>query len=259
MAESGCLRSIAVQNISVAGNIENSTGATATVDNFTTTFVRSLHGKTGIDVNTDIYKPIIEAINNLPAPTAGAAAITANYAARLNEMFGSEIAGGDPIAAAAAAAATKAQVKRVSITGDTAVDQIADGARDPNVWQVYRIEGDATNNNRVINLPAAVVGHSLLFVGSSDAVFPDNGGGPFTLTFTALDAYDAGSLGVSATSNKRTNVTAAQAAAGNTNLVLTPQADNLAFGASFIMCTCSVAGTWHIAFVGDANVTPSFA
>lgn len=275
MAEAGCLRdNVAVQNLEVlgqatiAGTIEKPSGANGGILNPSDIAIghaRTIDAAAGATThaNTDLKIKCIDAWRNLPTLVNAATSVDVNYAKRLNECFGSTLTVADTIGTGAATA-TVNQVKELVITADVIAARVQDGARTAGQFQVYRITGDAEANNIIITLPAATVGQSLVFIFAADAVLPDQGN---TLRFRAPSAVDSDSFIIaSAGANHHGSVVMTdKQAAGNADLVFTPGADGRAPGAGlqngFVACTCSVAGTWHIAAVFGTldNVVVAFA
>lgn len=267
MAETGCLRdNVAVQNLEVlgqatiAGTIEKpSSGGILTPADL----VAVHNGAAGAAAPFSLLSPanikLHEAYNNLPPCPAAGAAITQDYANRVNQTFGTSLVAGAVIATGNGNAATAAQVKRLDCGGaaNVATDQIDDGALPSNQFQVYLLEGDCAANNTTITLPAAAVGNSLLFLFASDFVFPDNGNTIRIIANGGAAADASSGMRVNGRLHLASSSIVSKGDAAHHTWIFTPAADNLAIdnaagdGSSafngFITCTCSTTQQWHVA------------
>ena len=236
-----------------------------------TAFFQSLHaaGETGtcaLTATSPGIQKIAQVFFEQPSPLGAAVAISTPFSTTFNRLFGSTLTGAGEavIASANSNAATAAQVKRLTVTGsaNVAANQLTDGARDTNVWQVYRLDGDNAGNNCTITLPAAATGDCYLIICASDYVMPDNGN---TLKIIAPADIDNNSFSMNVSYGGCVSDFVGKDNAADDRLTITPAANNgLMSGLQaatdyvrdlgFIACTVTSATAYHITHVQFQNI-----
>lgn len=242
-------------------------------------FVKSLHkgsntGTTAESISTNNLIRIANSVNNMVSTGNGSNAVTATQVVNYNNIFKTTLEAGAIVASADGNAATLKQVKNLDIDGATnvAANQLDDGAisTSQTTFQVYRIIGDAGNNDSTITFPNAttnpvMTGQSYLFIFAADSVMGDTNKTLKLIFGTDNKGIDNNSQDITINNgvngyHPRKLKIVSKAGASNNVLSFTSKANDLKIDGTsdgsfaYIAVTVTDAGQYHVLSVRESNI-----